>query len=72
MKMQLTETTRTLQGCKIETSIDIEKKGNRYLLTSICGKYYNVWDSEAKENIEIVGKRNFDKWALKNDYKTDF
>ena len=72
MKTQLTETTRTLQGCVIETSIDREKKETRYLLNSICGKYYNVFDNEAKKNIEIVGKRAFDKWAKNNDYKTDF
>jgi len=72
MKTTLTETTRTLQGCKIETSIDREKRETRYLLTSICGKYYTVWDNEAKQNIEIVGRRSFDKWASRNEYMTDF
>ena len=66
----LTETTRDLQGCKVETSIDrVKKVSNR--LTSICGKYYTVIDSN-NEMIEFIGKRAFDKWAKSNDYVTDF
>lgn len=66
----LTETTRNLQGCKVETTLDKEKKTSN-LLTSICGKYYTVRTSNG-ETIEFIGKRNFDKWAKNNDYKTDF
>lgn len=70
MKTKLIETTRTLQGCKIETSIDrIKRSSNR--LTSICGKYYIIITPE-NELIELVGKRVFDKWAKLNDYVTDF
>ena len=68
--MTLTETTRNIQGCKIQTTLDVAKlTTNR--LTSICGKYYTVITLNG-EMLEFVGKRSFDKWAVSNDYKTDF
>ena len=70
--INLIQKKRRLQGCNFETSLDREKKENRYLLNSIIGKYYNIWDNKEKQNIEIVGKRNFNEWAKKNRYKTDF
>lgn len=66
----LTETTRNLQGCKIETHID-RKKTQSNRLTSICGRYYTVI-TLAGEMLEFVGKKEFDKWAKSNDYVTDF
>jgi hypothetical protein len=66
----LTETTRNLQGCKIETSIDrLKEVSNR--LTSICGKYYTVI-TKTGEMLEFAGRRSFDKWAKNNEYLTDF
>ena len=66
----LTETTRNLQGCKVETSLD-RNKLESIRLTSICGKYY-TFITPKKEMIEIVGKRAFDKFTKDNNYVTDF
>jgi hypothetical protein len=70
--IQLIDSNRHLQGEYKETIIDLRKKESPFLLTSIIGKYYNVWDNTNKKNIEIVGRRNFDKWASQNEYLTDF
>ena len=53
-------------------TLESRKQETRFLLNSISGKYYNVFDQVEKKNIEFVGRRAFDKWARNNDYMTDF
>ena len=45
------------------TTLNTRKQETRFLLNSISGKFYNVFDQVEKKNIEFVGKRAFDKWA---------
>ena len=72
MKAQLTFSNRNIEVKEISTLLDSNKKEVRFTLTSIIGKYYNIFDKINKENIEIVGVLNFKKWALSNEYLTDF
>ena len=54
----------------MKTSIDtMKEKSNR--LISICGKFRTVI-LKSGEKIELVGKRQWDKWSKNNDYVTDF
>lgn len=68
--MKLTYSNRKLAGQYQETLIDEKKKSNNRLV-SVCGKYYTVI-TESGSQIDIVGKSNFNKWASKNEYVTDF
>ena len=52
------------------TEVDAAKKiSNR--LTSICGKFYTVILANG-EQLNITGKRAWNKWSKENDYVTDF
>ena len=54
----------------MKTSIDtIKENSNR--LTSICGKFRTVILKNGQQ-IELVGKRQRDKFAKNNEYVTDF
>jgi hypothetical protein len=68
----LTFSNRDLAGEYNETALDHIKKEARFRLTSISGKYYNFFDSKEIKNIEIVGKRAFDKFTKENNYVADF
>ena len=54
----------------MKTSIDTIKENSNRLI-SICGKFRTVI-LKSGEQIELVGKRQWDKWAKNNDYVTDF
>jgi hypothetical protein len=71
MKTTLVNSNRNLAGTYIKTEIDIKKENIRFLLTSISGKYYNIFDRVEKRNIEIIGKKSFQKFAKENNYLTD-
>ncbi|MGB0861412.1 MAG: hypothetical protein ACPGXZ_00760 [Saprospiraceae bacterium] len=76
-KGRVVNTTQTSTSIKIdpsvvyqETEIDkIKKQSNR--LVSICGKYRTVIMANG-EMVELIGKRQWDKFAKNNDYVTDF
>ena len=65
-----TYSNRHLHGTYQPTLIDEQKKTTNRL-TSICGKYYTVMTPEG-ERIDIVGKREWNKWSKNNEYVTDF
>lgn len=68
--MTLIDSNRHLAGEYKPTAID-EKKKNSNRLVSICGKYRTVMMVDGTM-VELVGKRQWDKWAKENDYVTDF